>query len=125
MLPDENLRFINDAAYPVLTSCSITSAKAMSDVGVPLPPSSHSLDHTRHTNSLPDPSISVDSHEQAWRRLIDHPVPQDELSSLIETIFSDRKAAKAVDRLQGSDVQVFIDVIYGVGCQIVYLQKSY
>ena len=97
----------------------------MSDVGVPLPPSSHSLDHTRHTNSLPDPSISVDSHEQAWRRLIDHPVPQDELSSLIETIFLDRKTAKAVDRLQGSDVQVFIDVIYGVGCQIVYLQKSY
>ena len=94
----------------------------MSD-GVPLPSSSHSLDRTRHTNSLPDPSVSVDSHEQAWRRLIGPAVPQDELSSLIETIFSDRKATKEVDRLQGSDVQVFIDVIYGVGRQIVYLRK--
>ena len=62
----------------------------------------------------PDPPIILDSYNQAWQRLISGAVPQDELASLIETIFSNEKVTDMVDRLQGSDVQTFIDVIDAV-----------
>ena len=116
MLPDENLSLIKDATYPVLAGYS---GKAMSDGGALLPPSSPSPGPTRHENISPDPSISVDPHEQAWRRLISHDEP-----SLIE-IFLDRKAAEAIDCLQGGNIQVFIDVIYEVRPRIVHLRKMF
>jgi hypothetical protein len=62
----------------------------------------------------PDPSIIIDSYDQAWQRLINGAVPQDELASLIETLFPSEKATDAVDGLQGNDVQAFIDVIDAV-----------
>lgn len=80
-------------------------------------------DPLRDTVDLHDPSAAIDSHQQAWRRLIDHNIPEDGLSSLIETIFSDRKAAEVVDRLRRSDARVFIDVIYEVRRHIIYLRR--
>jgi hypothetical protein len=62
----------------------------------------------------PDPSIIPDSYHQAWQRLISGAVPQDELASLIETILSSEKVTEMVDRLQGSDVQTFIDALAAV-----------
>jgi hypothetical protein len=59
----------------------------------------------------PDPSVTPDSYAQAWQRLINGAVPQDEFASLIGTILSNEKAINMVDRLQGNDVQAFIDVI--------------
>lgn len=82
----------------------------MNDDGTFLP----RLNPVQHTANPPHPSIIAKSREQAWQRLIGSAVPQDELPSLIETIFSDRKAAEMVDRLQGSEAQAFIDVIDGV-----------
>ena len=63
---------------------------------------------------LPDSSIAIDSHKQAWQKLISRTTPQDELPSLIETIFSDSKAIKTADPLQKTDAQAFIDVVDGV-----------
>jgi len=65
-------------------------------------------------NDLPDPSIPIDSHKQAWQQLINRTIPQDELPSLIEAVFSDRKVINMVDLLQESHAQAFIDVIDGV-----------
>ena len=62
----------------------------------------------------PDPSIIIDSYDQAWQRLISGAVPQDELTSLIEIVLSSEKATDVVDCLQGNDVQTFIDVIDAV-----------
>ena len=50
-------------------------------------------------------------HEQAWQRLINRTVPQDELPLLVETIFLDGKAAGTINQLQRSDAQVFINVM--------------
>lgn len=73
----------------------------------PLPPLPPDLDPTRH---LPDLSITIDSKEQAWQRLITRPISHDELPSLIETIFSGGEA-DMVDRLGGNDAQNFIDIM--------------
>jgi hypothetical protein len=62
----------------------------------------------------PDPSVTLESYAQAWQRLISGAVPQDEIASLIGTILSNEKAINVVDRLQGNDVQTFIDVIDAV-----------
>jgi len=43
--------------------------------------------------------------------LISGAIPQGELPSLIEMVFSDDKAANTVGSLQGSDVQALIDGI--------------
>lgn len=122
LLPDKDLGLIRDVAYSELTSSNINGGKTMNDGGAPLP-LTPPLGPTWSTNSPPDPLISVDSHEQSWGRLFGHAIPKDELPSLIEAVFSDRKAAEAVDRLRGDDVQVFIDVIYKVRRHIVYLQR--
>ena len=58
----------------------------------------------------PDPSV-LDPDDQALQHLINRTVPQSELASLIETIFSNKKVADVVDYLQGADAQTFIDVI--------------
>ena len=90
---------------------SVTGERLKSNDGTSLPPPSPSLDPALHTNNPLDPSIPIGSHEQAWRRLISRAVPHDELPSLIQTIFSDRKTVEMVDYLQGGDTQAFIDVI--------------
>ena len=54
------------------------------------------------------------SPDQTWQRLISNAVPQDELPSLIETVFSEENIADLVDSLQGEHVQTFIDVIDAV-----------
>lgn len=96
------------------TSRSIAGEMAVGgDVASMLLPSP-SLDSVPHTNDPLGSSTAIDSYEQAWQRLISRTVPQDELPSLIETIFSDRKRTDMVDSLQGSDAQVFIDLIDGV-----------
>lgn len=69
---------------------------------------------------LPDPSIVIQSYKQAWQQLISRTIPQDELPSLIETVFSDRKAIKTVDPLQSSDAQALIDVIDRVCHHVPY-----
>ena len=74
------------------------------DTALPLP--SPGLDPTQHL----DPPIAIDSHEQAWQRLIARTVPLDELPSLIETIFSGRET-DVVNRLKGGDAQAFIDIM--------------
>jgi len=57
---------------------------------------------------------TADSLKQTWRQLISPAIPQDELPSLIEAIFSDRKTINMVGPLQESDAQAFIDAIDGV-----------
>jgi hypothetical protein len=79
----------------------------MSSGDTPLPLPSPGLDSTRH---LSDPSITIDSREQAWKRLIARTVPNDEFPSVIETIFSGRET-DVVDRLLGSNTQTFIDIM--------------
>ena len=72
-------------------------------------PSRHSL--ARNMDLPPDPSVVLDSHNQALQRLISRAVPQNELASFIGTVFSDRKVTDLLGRLRGSEVQAFIDVI--------------
>jgi len=91
------------------------------DGDAPLPPLSPGPDPTRHP---PDPSIAVDPQEQAWQRLIARAVPHDELPSLIETIFSERKS-NTVDRLSGSDAQAFIDVTDEVRHRAHYFRRMF
>jgi hypothetical protein len=59
----------------------------------------------------PDSSVVLDSHNQALQRLISRAVPQNELASLIKTVFSDKKVTDLLGRLRGSEVQAFIDAI--------------
>ena len=73
----------------------------------------------------PDLSIALDPYDQAWQRLISGAVSQDELASLLETIFSSEKVAGMVDCLQGNDVQTFIDVIDAVWYQALPASGSW
>ena len=57
-----------------------------------------------------DPSVTIDSQEQAWQRLITRTVPRDDLPSVIETILSGRKF-DVVDRFREGDAQAFIDIM--------------
>ena len=61
-----------------------------------------------------EPSLVLDSGERALQRLISNDIPQDELASLIETIFSSRNAINMVGRLGECDAQTFVDVVYEV-----------
>jgi hypothetical protein len=61
-----------------------------------------------------DLSVTLSHYDQAWQRLVSGAVPQDELASLIETIFSSEKVTDRVNRLQGNDIQTFIDVLDAV-----------
>jgi len=90
----------------------------MSNDDTPLPPPSTDLDSTRH---LPDPSIVIDSQEQAWQRLITRVVPRDEIPSLIETVLSGRKTDVA-DRLRESDAQAFVDILDEARHHTLYFQ---
>ena len=61
--------------------------------------------------SEPPPLLISDSGKRALQCLVSRSVPQDELPSLIETVVSSAKAANIVQCLQGSDAQVFIDMV--------------
>ena len=55
-----------------------------------------------------------------WKRLITHTLTTDERIFLITTIFSDHAQTEMVRRLDGDDVQAFIDAIDGVrSCTIL------
>ena len=73
----------------------------MAEGGAPIPPP---------FNPSPDTPTVLDPYNQAWDRLISCSAPQDELASLIETIYSSGKATDMVDRLRGDDIQAFINV---------------
>ena len=63
-------------------------------------------------NPLSDiPIRTPHSPDQSWQRLISNTVPQDELASLAEAVFSGENVADLVDSLQREHVQTFIDVI--------------
>jgi len=109
LLPDDDLDTVGRAGPPPLTD------RRSSDAPLPLP--SLCLEPTRDTDRPLDPPI--DSHEQAVQRLISGAVPHDELSPVIETIFSGRKT-HIVDQLRGSDVQTFVDVIDEVRCHTLF-----
>ena len=92
--------------------------QSLDEIEPSVPQPSPCLGHAQHANGLPDSFATADSHEQPWQLLIDPTIPQDELPSLIEAIFSDRKAADMVDPLQESDAQAIIDVIDEVRHQV-------
>ena len=96
---DQNLDLVEGTIHPVPIGYSITSKKDMQDGDTSFPLHLPRLDTTRRTDHSPDPSIAIGSHNQLLQRLISHTVPQDELCSLIETIFSDRKATDVIDHL--------------------------
>jgi len=98
------------AAHPALMDIDNGGA-VISGGGTFLPQTSPHLDPAQDANDLPNPPIVVDSHKQAWQQLINRTISQDELPSLIETVFSNRKAINTVDPLRESDAQALIDVI--------------
>ena len=110
LLLGDNYGLVEDGARPALTSNSISGEAALGDGGtsvlLPLP----RLDPEQHPSNPFDPSTPID-YEQAWQRLTCHPVPQDELPSLIKTIFSDKRGADMVTRLSGDDAPAFLDII--------------
>ena len=57
------------------------------------------------------PSLVLYPGERALQRLIDEIIPRGEQVSLVETIFSSRRATEMVDYLQGKDAQTFIDAV--------------
>lgn len=69
------------------------------------------------------PILISDSDKRALQRLVSSSISQDELSSLIETVVSNTKAANIVQCLRGSDAQIFIDVIDQV-CGAITFQKN-
>lgn len=55
--------------------------------------------------------LALDPSERALRCLISGTTTRGERASLLETIFSSRKATKIISRLRGRDAQTFIDVV--------------
>lgn len=81
----------------------------MGESGLTLPPPPGD---TNHSSKLP---LVPDSNKWALQHLISRAIPQHELSSIIETVFSNVKAADIVKCLQESDAQAFIDVLDEAG----------
>jgi hypothetical protein len=71
----------------------------------------------------PPPGPTSDAGQRALQRLISPTVPPDEIRSLIETVALNMKAADIVQYLQGSDAQIFIDVIDQV-CGVTISQNA-
>jgi len=63
------------------------------------------------TNHLSESPLISDPDRRALKRLVSHPVPQDELLSVIGEIVSNVKAANIVEELKGNDAQTFADII--------------
>ncbi|KAF9647563.1 kinase-like protein [Thelephora ganbajun] len=68
------------------------------------------FDSPHDGNPPPDIPNTLVSYNQAWERLINDIVPQNELTPLVETIFSNEKAFD-INRLRRNDAQTFIDVV--------------
>ena len=49
--------------------------------------------------------------DQAWQRLISNAVPQDELTSLVETVFLKENITDLVNHLPEEHAHTFVDVI--------------
>jgi len=64
------------------------------------------------------------SDTPAWKELISHPLTMDKRISMIAAIFSDRNQAKMVERLDGDDAQIFIDVVDEVSLHIIFLSEE-
>ncbi|KAF9642586.1 kinase-like protein [Thelephora ganbajun] len=100
-----NLDVLEDAASPVLADSGCVDRDPLNESDLPLflPPAGIS-----HRSASP---LLLGSDKRALQHLISRVVPHDELPPLIEAIVSNVKAADIVQCLQGSDAQVFIDVI--------------
>ena len=61
-------------------------------------------------------SVTLDSYDQAWQRLISRTVPPDELAPLLEAVFSNADITDTLDHLRGERVQTFIDAMDTVRC---------
>ena len=96
---------VEDAAPPVLADSGSIDKLSMNGSGLfsSLPPG----DSSRQS----EPALIPDSEKRALQRLASRAVPQDELSSTIETIVSKVKAADVAKYIQENDAQTFIDVI--------------
>lgn len=88
----------------------VATAVSSDDGASSLLPTPH-LDPLGRTHNPPNPSVVINSQEQAWQRLINRAIPHDELPSLIEAIFSDGNATEVTDHVRESDAQTFIDAI--------------
>ena len=60
---------------------------------------------------IPGPSLVLDSDKRALQRLISRAGPEDEFGSLINAVFSTRKASDIVGCLGENDAQPFIDTV--------------
>ena len=90
----------------MLTGPSNRDSVAESSLPVPPPPGD-----IGQPSELPP---VLDSGERALQCLINGTIPQGELASPIETIFSSERATDIVGRLSEGDAQTFIDVVYEV-----------
>ena len=102
---DEILGLIEDSMQPALTGFGGINRDSFGDGGPPLSLSSGD------TNHPPEPPVISDPDKQALQRLVSRAVPQDELPSVIGSIFSNMKTTDIVGCLQQSDAQCFIDMI--------------
>ena len=71
----------------------------------------------------PAPSLISDSGKQALQHLISRAVPEGELISLIEKIFSSGKVSDIVGCLGGDDAQTFIDSMDEVRPHVSHLPE--
>ena len=62
-------------------------------------------------NQLSEPALIPDFNKRILQRLVNPEVSKDELPPLIATIVSNMKAGDIVECLEGSDAQIFIDVM--------------
>ncbi|KAF9642628.1 kinase-like protein [Thelephora ganbajun] len=102
---DRNLDVLEDPTSLVSADSGCTNRGSLNESGLSL------LLSPTDTNHRPASPLLLDSDKRALQCLLSRAVSHDELSSLIETIVSNVKAADIVQYLQGSDAQAFIDVI--------------
>ena len=65
----------------------------------------------QNTNLPLDPPTTIGSHEKILRRLVSRNFLQDELCSLLGTVFSSKESTNTVLCLPGDDAQVVIDIL--------------
>lgn len=97
---DINQRSLNPPTSPPCTTKKFKLRKVGRTIPNPGP----------HSTATAAPNTSV----EALQQFISRAVPQDELPSLIRTIFSDEKTTNMADCLRKSDAQAFINAIDGV-----------
>ena len=90
-------RQFNEFDSPVPNSFLDEDLSLAEDAGPPLP--------------IPGPSLVLDSDKRALQRLISRAAPDDEFVSLINAVFSSRKASNIVGCLGENDAQPFIDTM--------------